>query len=136
MPLGNTAGIVCRKMETREESRILLIVEDRVDVGRAFARYFRRHFESVLLAATPIEAEALLEGDPPPTHVLCDHWLGDEYPVGTVLLPRWRLHYPHLRRAVLVSGSEIEEIQPPEGVDAVFAKPADMAAICESLLVA
>lgn len=123
-------------MESQETSRVLLIVEDRRDVGTAFARYFRRHFDAVVLAGTPAEAEALLEGTPAPTHVLCDHWLGEGYPLGTELVERWRQRYPRLRRAVIVSGSEIEEIRPPAGVDAVFGKPADMAAIRASLLVA
>lgn len=121
-------------MESVKQVRVLLIVEDRADVGRAFVRYLRRHFDEVLLATTPSDAEARLSGKPAPTHVLCDHWLGDGYPLGTVLVSQWRQRYPQLRRAILVSGSEIEEIEAPDGVDAVFAKPADMGAVRDFLL--
>lgn len=120
-------------MTSATQVRVLLIVEDREDVRRAFARYFRRHFDTVLVAADPPEAEALLQGMPAPTHVICDHWLGDAHPVGSVLLPAWRRRFPELRKAILVSGSEIEAIERPVGVDAVFGKPADMQAICDAL---
>lgn len=113
---------------------VLLIVEDRSDVGAAFARYFRRYFEAVLVASTPSEAEAMLGASPAPTHVICDYWLGDGHPVGSVLLPKWRQRFAGIQRGVIVSGSEIEEIDCPPGVDAVFGKPADMLAIRACLL--
>ncbi|MDA8342501.1 MAG: NAD-glutamate dehydrogenase, partial [Actinomycetota bacterium] len=61
---------------------VLLIVEDRSDVGAAFAGYFRPYFEAVLVAATPSEAEAMLGASPTPTHVICDYWLGDAFASG------------------------------------------------------
>jgi len=113
---------------------VLLIVEDRPDVGAAFVRYFKRHFQTVLLASDPDQAERLLASSPSPTHVICDYWLGDAHPVGSVLLPRWRKRFASLKRGILVSGSEIEEIDCPPGVDAIFGKPADMPAIRACLL--
>ncbi len=121
-------------MEAPAIPPVLLIVEDRSDVGAAFARYFRRYFEAVLVATSPSEAERLLGSTPTPTHVICDYWLGDDQPVGSVLLPKWRQQFGDIQRGVIVSGSEVEEIQCPPGVDGVFAKPADMPAIRACLL--
>lgn len=121
-------------MVEAQKAKILLIVEDRADVGAAFARYFRRYFDQVRVATTPAQAQELLDEQPEPTHVICDHWLGDDYPVGAQLLPRWRREHPSIERCVLVSGSEIEEIDCPAGVDAIFGKPADMPAIRARLL--
>jgi acetyl esterase len=102
----------------------LLIVDDRADVARAFRRYLSRSFAVVLVAATPVAAEALLRASPPVTHLVCDYWLGDAWPVGTELVPRWRREFPSIRRAVPLSGSHVRGIAPVPGVDAVLEKPA------------
>ncbi|HEY3352588.1 MAG TPA: hypothetical protein VGQ83_05035, partial [Polyangia bacterium] len=90
-------------------SKILLIVEDRGDVGRAYRRYFARHFDQVYVSASAAAAEELLSGGAPPTHLVCDYWLGRGETVGTELVLRWRHVYPSLVRAVLVSGSQVGE---------------------------
>ncbi|HNS96266.1 MAG TPA: hypothetical protein PLJ27_11980 [Polyangiaceae bacterium] len=123
-------------MDRGEHARVLLIVEDRADVGLAFRRYFSRYFDSVLLASTPAQAESILQGEPSPTHMICDHWLGEGIPVGLILLSKWRAQFPSLKRCIIVSGSEIEPLSLPPGVDAVFNKPADMSRIREFLLAA
>lgn len=113
---------------------VLVIVDDREDVRNSFARYFRRHFDQVRTASTPAEAEVELSNFPPPTHLVCDYWLGDAQPVGSVLIAKWKALYPTLQRAALVSGSELQEIACPQGVDAVFSKPADLVAMRKMLL--
>jgi hypothetical protein len=63
------------------------------------------------------------------------YWLGNEYPVGSVLLSRWKEKFPHVVRTILVSGSDLENHEYPAGVDAVFGKPADMQAIRNALMI-
>ena len=105
--------------------RRLLIVQHYAFARRSLERYFNATFGEVLTAASPVEAEALLK-DPqrPPTDLICGQYFGDDTPLGTELIPRWRSLCPTLRRVALVTASEaLSSI--PEEIDAVFEKPVD-----------
>jgi DNA-binding NtrC family response regulator len=108
--------------------RTLLVVDDRPEVLRAIERYVRLHFQRVWIAQTPEEAERVL-AEHHPDFLLCDFWLGENYPPATALIPRWRSQYPTLRHVVLMSGTKSSSIPPCEAIDAQFAKPLQMSEI-------
>jgi CheY-like chemotaxis protein len=112
----------------------LLIVDDHGAVAQALRRYFERDFEQVVVTASPAEAETVITGPTPPTHLICDYWLGQGTPVGTALVPRWRRLFPSLERAVLLTGSDLTEHPPVPGVDAICDKPIDPAQLRRLLL--
>lgn len=103
----------------------LLIVDDRADVLRALERFMSLYFECVLVAQTPPEAEALLEKHAP-HYLLCDYWLGEEYPPATSFIPQWRTDFPCLRRVVLMTGTKSSSIVSCDQVDRVLQKPLNM----------
>jgi CheY-like chemotaxis protein len=115
-------------------ARVLLIVDDWPAVGRGLRRLFKKRFTDVLVATTPAEAEAHL-GRPqaPPTHLLCDYFLGEGLPLGVDLVARWRREYPQLTTVGILSGSEIARMELPPGVDALFEKPVDAAVLMRFL---
>lgn len=116
-------------------NKILLIVDDDADVARSLQRLLSKSFDAVLVALTPEVAERLL-GDPdrPPTHLVCDHFLGKGKRFGADLIPQWRRSYPLLRVAVLLTGSEVPRQTHREGIDSVMWKPADIAELRRCLL--
>lgn len=116
-------------------SRVLLIVDDFPEILRSYRRYMEKRFDAVHVASNSAEAVARLStASPPVTHLVCDYWLGDGEPLGTVLIPRLRASCSSLSVAVLVTGSEAKALAPVGGVDAVFQKPFDIARLCEYLL--
>jgi ActR/RegA family two-component response regulator len=116
--------------------RILLIVDDIPAVARSLSRFFRRDFDQVLMAHTVEQAERLLgDSEAMPTHLVCDHYLGDDGQLGARLVPGWRRAHPHLRVAVLLTGSELGDLLVrDQGVDAVFRKPVDVDVLRKFLL--
>ncbi len=122
-------------MVANKHPAALLIVDDRADVRTALRRYFGLFFECVLTAASPAEAEAHLRERQPPV-VLCDFWLGSEYPLTTELIPGWRKRHPCIRALALMTGTKSSAVEGAEGVDAVFRKPLDLNAVREFLLAA
>jgi len=105
--------------------RRLLIVQHYAFARRSLERYFGATFGEVLTAANPADAEALLtDSQRPPTDLICGQYFGENMPLGTELIPRWRSLCPTLGRVALVTASEaLSSI--PEGIDAVFEKPVD-----------
>jgi hypothetical protein len=99
-------------------------LDDRVEVLRAVERLFALYFDPVYCALTPPQAESLLRENKP-RFLLCDYWLGEEYPPATGFLPRWRAAYPCLERVALMSGTNSASIPTCAAVDAVFEKPLD-----------
>lgn len=114
---------------------VLLVVDDREDLRNGYYRYFARFFDEVCLAADPCAAEVFLTRQVnPPTHLICDYWLGDGHPVGAQIVPRWRRLCPSIVRTALVSGSQVAELPATEGIDAVFEKPLELKALRAFLL--
>jgi response regulator of citrate/malate metabolism len=91
------------------------------------------HFDPVFTAGTPEEAEAMLEAHRPRL-LLCDYWLGNEFPPGTELIPSWRERYPTLERVALMTGTKAESLALTTCVDAVFQKPLNMEQVTDFLL--
>ena len=111
----------------------LLIVDDREDVRLALERFLSLYFEQVHAAGTPGDAESALN-EYRPTLVLCDYWLGDEYPPATDLIPGWRERYPTIERVALMTGTKASALGRAQGVDAVFQKPLDLKQVTAFLL--
>jgi DNA-binding NtrC family response regulator len=100
-------------------------VDDRPEVLRGLRRYLGLHFDHVHIAATPTEAEVLLETHACPV-LLCDYWLGEEVPPATSLIPRWRSRFACLQRVALMTGTSGATLLGSDGIDAVFRKPLDL----------
>jgi DNA-binding response OmpR family regulator len=106
--------------------RILLIVDDIPEVARALRRFMTKSFDLVLVAHSAEEAESMLcDPDNPPTHLVCDHYLGKGMRVGADLIPQWRRTHAQLVAAVLLTGSEVENLTAIEGIDRIYGKPLD-----------
>ncbi len=103
----------------------LLIVDDREEVRWALHRYFGLCFEQVYVAGSPGEAEEILEHHQP-ILLLCDYWLGNQYPPATDLIPAWRKRYPCLQRIALMTGTKASALGDTSCADRVFQKPLDM----------
>jgi CheY-like chemotaxis protein len=106
----------------------LLIVDDRPEVLKAVERLLAIYFEPVYAAHTPPEAEALLKAHSP-RFLLCDYWLGEDWPPATAIIPRWRREYPCLQRVALMTGTNSASIPPCAAVEFVFTKPLDTARV-------
>lgn len=102
----------------------LLILDDRDDVRTGLKRLFGLFFETVLVAATPDEADAHLRETSAP-FLLCDYWLGPEHPPGSEVIRRLRRDHPCLERVALMTGSKVSSLTDTRGADAVFPKPLD-----------
>lgn len=112
---------------------LLLIVDDRKEIRTALQRFFEMYFERVLVAATPPEAEACLHAQRP-TLLLCDYFLGVEWPPATKLIPHWRTLFPFLVRVAIMSGTRSDSIGECPEADAIFEKPLNMREVTEFLL--
>lgn len=112
---------------------LLLIVDDRKEVRAALQRFFEMYFEQVLVAGTPPEAEECLSTHQP-SLLLCDYFLGVEWPPATNLIPRWRAAFPCLTRVAIMSGTRSESIGNCPEADAVFEKPLNMREVTEFLI--
>lgn len=111
----------------------LLIVDDRVEVRSALTRFFGLWFQQVYAAASPSEADSILR-EHAPCVLLCDYWLGDASPPGTELIATWRVRFPCLKRAVLMTGNRASAPCDVLGVDAVFQKPPNLKLVTAFLL--
>lgn len=102
--------------------RRLLVLDDEKEIGRLFERYFRSRFDEVHVCQTVADALAVLQSTQI-THVVVDHYLGPDEPLGSDVLTRWREQFPHIRYAALFTGSQVSGPTSLPGVDDVFYKP-------------
>ena len=114
----------------------MLVVDDDPIVARAVARFFGRHFDAVFVAHNVEEAELLLRDTLSVTHVVCDHFFGEGQRRGLDVLPEWRLQFPCIQVAVLLSGSELGRLVMCEGIDAFVSKPPDVGELSSVLGIA
>ena len=112
---------------------LLLVVDDRKEIRTALQRFFEMYFEEVLGAATPPEAEECLRQHQP-TLLLCDYFLGVDWPPATTLIPRWRGEFVFLQRVAIMSGTRSESIGNCPEADAIFEKPLNMREVTAFLL--
>jgi hypothetical protein len=107
-----------------------LIVDDRPEVLKAVERLFALYFNPLYTALTPPAAELTLR-EHSPRFLLCDYWLGEDYPPSTSLIPGWRRKYPCLQRVAVMSGTNSASIPACDAVDHVFSKPLDTARVIQ-----
>lgn len=100
--------------------RRLLIVDDNQAILRSLCRLCGLHFSEVYAASTPEQAETILR-DQKPSVLLCDYWLGYNYPLATELIRDWRRRFPCLKKVALMTGSSV--LEDSDAVDATFCKP-------------
>ena len=99
----------------------LLIVDDEELVCRGILRNFKHRFDQVFFATDPNEAEKILQRGEV-TSLVCDYHLGESMPKGTELLAKWRRSYPHIKKAVLYSGTDLSKIVWSYGIDSKISK--------------
>jgi ActR/RegA family two-component response regulator len=104
-----------------DPKKILMVVDDTPNVGRALSRLFSRHFDEVHVLASAAEAASLLK-QKPVTHVVCDHCLGEGDPLGLDLVPRWRKEHPSIERAIILTGLDETTLIAGPGIDAIVSK--------------
>ena len=103
--------------------RRLLIVQREPVSARALARFMRPYFSHVDIAASPSEADAILDAGGTETDVVCGERFGPEEQRGTRWLADLRARRSAIRRVVLTTSEVVDPRRP--GVDAVFPKPFD-----------
>lgn len=102
----------------------LLVVDDESAVCRALRRMLQGRVGRIVTAETPEDAEAVLASTAV-THLICDHYLGPGQPLGMTLAARWRTSYPSLERVVVLTGKDVEGIEPVSGIDHLLPKTID-----------
>ena len=115
-----------------ENAQTLLIVDDDPQIRKMLVRILSGDFDEVIVAATPPEAERKLMVYTV-THLVSDFNLGREHPPGTELVVRWRKRYRSIERAILLTGSDLAEVEIPVEVDQYFFKVADPSEIKKAL---
>jgi CheY-like chemotaxis protein len=116
-------------------ANVLLILDDSAEVLRSFRRCLSKRFDQTFTATNPAEAASILDGaSPPVTHLVSDYHLGDDLPLGTELIARFRAAYPALKVAAIVTGSEIAPWVPSAGTDGIFQKPFEVRRLADFLL--
>ncbi len=109
----------------------LLVVDDESAVCRALRRMLRGKVDRIVTAETPEDAETVLSSTSV-THLICDHYLGPGQPLGADLAAAWRGRYPSLRRVVILTGKDVEDVEPSQDIDHVLPKttePLQLAAL-------
>lgn len=103
---------------------ILLIVDDESSVCRALSRIFRSCVDEVLTAFSPIEAETVL-ATKKITHLICDQWFGIGQPLGLDLVVKWKREHPSISRIVILTGTDVTQLEMPPDVDRIMDKTVD-----------
>jgi hypothetical protein len=120
-------------MAARNETllpRRLLVVQHKLLVGRALARFFAPFFGEVEVAARPADAEALLVAHPALlTDIVCGVDFGPGEPAGTSWIPRFRRH-ACVGSIVVASARTVTDAC---GADLVVEKPVDPTLILDFL---
>lgn len=117
---------------TDETEFVLLIVDDERTVCRALTRLLDRSVSRIQTATTPKEAEIILRSGKV-THVICDHWFGPGQPLGLDLVSQWKQTYQSIRRAVVLTGTDVEKLVKSDDVDKILPKVVDPQDLIEVL---
>jgi ActR/RegA family two-component response regulator len=104
-----------------ESIKILMVVDDTPNVGRALSRMLGKHFDEVHVLGSAAEAASLLK-QKPVTHVVCDQCLGKGDPRGLDLVPVWRREHPSIERAIVLTGLDETTLAAGPGIDAIVSK--------------
>lgn len=89
-------------------------------------------FDQVLTASDPEQADAHL-AENAVSHVVCGYHLGIGLQTGAELIARWRRRHPGLKRAILCTGSNPDDVSAGSEVDAVLRKPTNRVEVAEAL---
>ncbi len=117
---------------TRESELVLLIVDDERSVCRALTRLLDRTVGKIQTATNPSEAEIVLRTGKV-THVICDHWFGPGQPLGLDLVSSWKEKYPSIKRAVVLTGTDVDKLADTKNVDKILPKVVDPKYLIEVL---
>jgi hypothetical protein len=80
--------------------------------------------DEIVTAQTPADAETILHSKPV-THVICDHLLGPGQPKGMDIAKEWKGAFPSIRSIVILTGTNVKNLHPPETIDHVLPKTTD-----------
>lgn len=117
---------------TRKEKSILLVVDDESTVCRALSRMLKKYADEIITATNPSEAESVLEmGEV--THLICDHWFGPGQPLGLDLVSRWKKSYSSIRRAVVLTGTDVTQLKTQPGVHQIMTKTVEPSELASAL---
>lgn len=100
---------------------VLLVVDDESSVCRALSRMLKGRVGEILSAYSPLEAESILDTREI-NLLICDHWFGPGQPLGADLAAKWKNRYNSIRRAVVLTGTDISKLNTPPGVHQIIAK--------------
>jgi DNA-binding NarL/FixJ family response regulator len=112
--------------------RVLLIVDDKPFMGRALARVMKYKFDQVLIAHDPDQALEQL-GESRVTHLVCDCNLGPRFRLGIEYIAAWRRLSPSIERAIVYSGTDLNDVETPPEVDQVLPKTTEPKELLEAL---
>ena len=117
------------------KSKVLLIVDDCEQIGRAVKRILQSEFDKVYVTVDPAQATKILDSERV-SHVLCDLNLGidDERTDGFVFAQLWRNTYPNLEKIFIFTGENIADLTIPDFLDGIIPKSAGMEQLSTALL--
>ncbi len=103
---------------------VLLVVDDESSVCRALRRLMGDRADEIITAQTPTDAETILHSRSV-THVICDHFLGPGQPKGMDIAKKWKDAFPSIRSVIILTGTNVKNLDPPETIDHVLPKTTD-----------
>jgi DNA-binding NtrC family response regulator len=107
-------GILGKAMTKHQNTKsVLLVVDDESSVCRALSRILGKRVDEIIAAFSPQEAETVLVSREV-THLVCDHWFGMGQPLGIDLVVKWRQLYPSLQKVILLTGTDVARLTPPD----------------------
>ena len=112
-------------VDYQNDEHILLIVDDDDIFLRSIKTFLKKHVSAVFTATNPEEAEEILKQNP--VNVLvCDYDLGRGEMNGVQLTRALRKKHLGIRRAVIFSAKDPNEIPHAKSVDAILQKATDL----------
>lgn len=118
-------------MKVKPEA-VLLIVDDESSVCRALSRLLDSQVREILSATNPTEAEIILRSGRV-THLICDQWFGPGQPLGIDLVTKWKKSYPAMQKGIVLTGTDIRELDAGETVDKILPKVVDPDVLIQAL---
>ncbi|MCP4606902.1 MAG: response regulator [Proteobacteria bacterium] len=115
------------------KQKVLLIVDKNELVRKTILSNFRHKFDQIFATEDFMQAEIVLENNAV-THVICGQILNENDLSGNDIIPQWRWLYPSIRRAVILTGTNLDDFQLSDGVDSVLPKPSSLTSIFDTLV--
>lgn len=118
--------------ESQDDPSVLLIVDDESSVCRALSRIFEKRADEVIAALGPMEAETVFASKNV-THLVCDHLFGIGQPLGVDLAQKWLERFPTLRHVVVLTGTDVSTLTPPDSRILIMEKTVNPDDLIEAL---